>query len=74
MFCHYRRSALATKQRDKMCFWSTALTPQHYDQAPPDTFIDKCLPSVFNLFAKCLLSVCNVSRICLLSVYSLFSP
>lgn len=27
----------ATKQRDKMCFWSTAGTPNPPGQAPPDT-------------------------------------
>ena len=37
MFCHYRRSAPATKQRDKMCFWSTAGTPNPPGQASPDT-------------------------------------
>ncbi len=37
MFCHYRRSALATELRDKMCFWSTAGTPETHGQAPPDT-------------------------------------
>ncbi|CAH3953847.1 hypothetical protein AI2614V1_5979 (plasmid) [Klebsiella oxytoca] len=37
MFCHYRRSAPATKQRDKMCLWSTAGTPNPPGQAPPDT-------------------------------------
>ncbi len=37
MFCHYRRSAPSTKQRDKMCFWSTAGTPNPPGQALPDT-------------------------------------
>jgi hypothetical protein len=37
MFCHYRRSAPATKQRDKMCLWSTAGTPNLPGQASPDT-------------------------------------
>jgi len=37
MFCHYRRSAPATKPRDKMCLWSTAGTPNPPGQAPPDT-------------------------------------
>lgn len=27
----------ATKQRDKMCLWSTAGTPKPPGQAPPDT-------------------------------------
>jgi hypothetical protein len=72
MFCHYRRSAPATKQRDKMCFWSTARTPKRYDQASPDTFSDKCLSSVFNLFATCLLGVCNVFAMCPESVCSVF--
>jgi hypothetical protein len=39
MFCHYRRSAPATKQRDKMCFWSTAGTPNPPGQATPDTLL-----------------------------------
>lgn len=37
MFCGHRRSAGATKQRDKMCLWSTAGTPNPLGQAPPDT-------------------------------------
>lgn len=37
MFCHYRRFALMTKQRDKMCFWYTAGAPNSPGQAPPDT-------------------------------------
>ena len=37
MFGHYRRSAPATKQRDKMSLWSTAGTPNPPGQAPPDT-------------------------------------
>lgn len=37
MFCGHRRCAGATKRRDKMCFWSTAGTPEPPGQAPPDT-------------------------------------
>jgi len=37
MFCHYRRSAPAAKQRDKMCLWSTAGTPNPLGLVPPDT-------------------------------------
>jgi len=40
MFCHYRRSAPATKRRDKMCLWSTAGTPNPPGQASPDTLIN----------------------------------
>ena len=29
-----------TKQRDKMCLWSTAGTPNLPGQAPPDTLIN----------------------------------
>lgn len=29
-----------TKQRDKMCFWSTAGTPETHGQALPDTLKD----------------------------------
>jgi hypothetical protein len=37
MFCAHRRSADATKRRDKMCFWYTAGAPNYPGQAPPDT-------------------------------------
>jgi len=37
MFCGHRRSAGATKRRDKMCLWSTAGTPNSPSQASPDT-------------------------------------
>ena len=37
MFCGHRRSADATKRRNKMCLWSTAGTPELPGQAPPDT-------------------------------------
>ena len=39
MFCHYRRSAPATKQRDKMCFWSTAGTPERFIRRRPIPWI-----------------------------------
>jgi len=58
MFCVHRHTGLFTKQREKMCLWSTARTPKRYDQAPPDTFSDECLQSVFNLLAMCPASVC----------------
>jgi hypothetical protein len=37
MFCGHRHCADTTKQRDKMCLWSTAGTPNPPGQAPPDT-------------------------------------
>ena len=54
MFCVHRQFVSATKQRDKMCFWSTAHTPKRYDHALPDTLSNQCLQSVPNLFAQCL--------------------
>ncbi|EAU1443435.1 hypothetical protein FP362_23085 [Enterobacter hormaechei] len=39
MFCGHRRCVGATKQRDKMCFWSTAGTPTHPGQATPDPLL-----------------------------------
>lgn len=50
----------ATKQRDKMCLWSTAGTPMTPGQAPPDT----------RMFAICLLLVCYLFAICLLPLPS----
>lgn len=32
-------TAGATKRRDKMCFWSTAGTPEPPSQATPDTLL-----------------------------------
>lgn len=37
MFCAHSHAGLFTKQRDKMCFWSTAGTPNLLGQALPDT-------------------------------------
>jgi len=37
MFCDHRQRAGVTKRRDKMCFRSTAGTPEIFGQAPPDT-------------------------------------
>lgn len=48
MFCHYRRSAPATKLRDKMCLWSTAGTPNSSGQAPPDTRLGPRSQSTLN--------------------------
>ncbi len=56
---------MATPQRDKMCFWSTARTPKRYDQALPDTFSEKCLPSVFNVFWMRFECVLNLLAKCL---------
>lgn len=55
MFCAHSYAGLFTKQRDNMCFWSTAGTPMTPGQVPPETV---CLLSVCYLFATCLLSVC----------------
>ncbi|ECP0090968.1 hypothetical protein FX452_23080 [Salmonella enterica] len=80
MFCAHSHAGLFTKQRDKMCFWSTAGTPMTPGPAPPDTRIfalfllpfcyrfATCLLSVCHLFATCLLSVCYLFATCLLSV------
>ncbi|MED8576921.1 hypothetical protein Q5581_24565, partial [Escherichia coli] len=46
---------MATRQRDKMYFWSTAGTPMTPGQVPPDTV---CLLSFCYLFATFLLSDC----------------
>ena len=65
MFCAHSYAGLFTKQRDNMCFWSTAGTPMTPGQVPPETV---CLLSFCYLFATCLLSVCYLFAICLLSV------
>ena len=65
MFCAHSYAGLFTKQRDNMCFWSTAGTPMTPGQVPPETV---CLLSVCYLFATCLLSVCYLFAICLLLV------
>ncbi|ECJ3718577.1 hypothetical protein NY57_22845 [Salmonella enterica subsp. enterica] len=73
MFCAHSYAGLFTKQRDKMCFWSTAHTPKRYDHALPDTLSNQCLQSVSNLFRKCLQSVPNLFRKCLQPVPNLFA-
>ncbi|EFH9482177.1 hypothetical protein GA328_22395 [Escherichia coli] len=65
MFCAHSYAGLFTKQRDNMCFWSTAGTPMTPGQVPPETV---CLLSFCYLFATCLLSVCYLFATCLLSV------
>ena len=60
MFCAHSYAGLFTKQRDKMCFWSTAHTPKRYGHALPDTLSNQCLQSVPNLFRKCLQPVPNL--------------
>ena len=65
MFCAHSYAGLFTKQRDNMCFWSTAGTPMTPGQVPPETV---CLLSFCYLFATCLLSVCYLFAICLLLV------
>ena len=60
MFCAHSYAALFTKQRDKMCFWSTAHTPKRYGHALPDTLSNQWLQSVPNLFRKCLQPVPNL--------------
>ncbi|EFC1853087.1 hypothetical protein FBG52_23750 [Escherichia coli] len=65
MFCAHSYTGLFTKQRDKMCFWSTAHTPKRYDHALPDTLSNQCLQSVPNLFRKCLQPVPNLFAQCL---------
>ena len=67
MFCAHSHAGLFTKQRDKMCFWSTAGTPMTPGQVPPDTV---CLLSFCYLFAICLLSVCYLFATCLLPLPS----
>ena len=81
MFCAHSHAGLFTKQRDKMCFWSTAGTPMTPGPAPPDThmFALFCcpfaidLPPVCYLFAICLLPVCHLFAICLPPVCYLFA-
>ena len=76
MFCAHSYAGLFTKQRDNMCFWSTAGTPMTPGQVPPETvcLLSFCylfaifLLPVCYLFATCLLSVCYLFAICLLSV------
>lgn len=65
MFCAHSYAGLFTKQRDNMCFWSTAGTPMTPGQVPPETV---CLLSVCYLFAIFLLPVCYLFAICLLLV------
>ncbi|EDH9829001.1 hypothetical protein CC585_21975 [Salmonella enterica subsp. enterica serovar Limete] len=48
MFCDHSQFVHVTKQRDKMCFWSTACTLMTPGQAPSDT----------RMFAICLLPFC----------------
>ena len=67
MFCAHSHAGLFTKQRDKMCFWSTAGTPMTPGQVPPDTV---CLLSFCYLFAICLLLVCYLFATCLLPLPS----
>ncbi len=70
MFCAHSYAGLFTKQRDNMCFWSTAGTPMTPGQVPPETV---CLLSFCYLFAICLLPVCYLFATCLLSVCYLFA-
>ena len=70
MFCAHSYAGLFTKQRDNMCFWSTAGTPMTPGQVPPETV---CLLSFCYLFAIFLLPVCYLFAICLLSVCYLFA-
>lgn len=67
MFCAHSYAGLFTKQRDNMCFWSTAGTPMTPGQVPPETV---CLLSFCYLFATCLLSVCYLFATCLLPLPS----
>ena len=67
MFCAHSYAGLFTKQRDKMCFWSTAGTPMTPGQVPPETV---CLLSFCYLFAICLLLVCYLFATCLLPLPS----
>lgn len=68
MFCHYRRSAPVTKQRDKMCFWSTAGTPNLLGQALPETLrlatflLSDCYPSLFALHKQGTLAMYTSPR------------
>lgn len=65
MFCAHSYAGLFTKQRDNMCFWSTAGTPMTPGQVPPETV---CLLSFCYLFAIFLLLVCYLFATCLLLV------
>ena len=65
MFCAHSYAGLFTKQRDNMCFWSTAGTPMTPGQVPPETV---CLLSFCYLFAIFLLPVCYLFAIFLLLV------
>ena len=67
MFCAHSYAGLFTKQRDNMCFWSTAGTPMTPGQVPPETV---CLLSFCYLFAICLLLVCYLFATCLLPLPS----
>ena len=67
MFCAHSYAGLFTKQRDNMCFWSTAGTPMTPGQVPPETV---CLLSFCYLFAISLLSVCYLFATCLLPLPS----
>ena len=67
MFCAHSYAGLFTKQRDNMCFWSTAGTPMTPGQVPPETV---CLLSFCYLFAICLLPVCYLFATCLLPLPS----
>ncbi|EDK9934887.1 hypothetical protein CK056_23460 [Salmonella enterica subsp. enterica serovar Typhimurium] len=53
MFCDHRQFAHVTKQRDKMCFWSTAGTPMTHSWSGSARH-----PYVCYLFASLLLSIC----------------
>ena len=48
MFCAHSYAGLFAKQRDNMCFWSTAGTPMTPGQVPPETV---CLLSFCYHFA-----------------------
>lgn len=61
MFCGHCRCAGATKRRDKMCFWSTAGTPNPPGQATPDTLLLLVKSDPFAVFLP-RLRLANVSR------------
>ncbi len=73
MFCDHSQFVRATKQAGQDVFLEYRRTPKRYDQALPYTFSDKCLPSVFNLFAECLQCVLNLFAKCLQCVLNLFA-
>ena len=60
MFCAHSYAGLFTKQRDKMCFWSTAGTPMTPVRLRPT-------PYVCYLFAICLLPFCYLFAVATLS-------